>query len=167
MPAVITLKKREDGGPVKWRHRAGFEATQDDPDVYVDDVERAEELCEQGPFLLKAEGLGEIDAEAPDLLPDDVDVDADEEEDQPPDSGEVDVAALLEGTVDEVADALASGRYDGHLGRVDQQESAGMDRKGVHEAVDDRRAEVEEEDADEDASADEEDGSNIDEAEEE
>lgn len=46
---------------------------------------------------------------------------------------------LADLTVSEVEDELASGEYDDMLDELESLEEAGKDRKGVHEAVEDRR----------------------------
>lgn len=52
------------------------------------------------------------------------------------------VDALLEGTVDEVADALETGEYDDRLDDIESRD----DRQGVADAIDDRRDALEDED---------------------
>lgn len=46
---------------------------------------------------------------------------------------------VLDGTNDEVAEALATGEYDDHLDRLAELEAAGEDRKGAIEAIKERR----------------------------
>lgn len=49
---------------------------------------------------------------------------------------------VLDGNVDEVADALATGEYDDELDAIEDAENAGEDRTGVQDAIDERREEL-------------------------
>lgn len=66
-----------------------------------------------------------------------------EDEDEPPDRDDAqpdegdDIDQLLDGTVDEVDDALEAGDYDDRLDEIEDR----ADRQGVVDAVDDRREE--------------------------
>lgn len=69
-----------------------------------------------------------------------------EEEDEDGDETETDeIDDLLDGTIPEIEEALASGDYDDRLDEVEQREDAGEDRSGVQEAIDNRRDELEDE----------------------
>lgn len=56
-------------------------------------------------------------------------------------AGVDDVGELLAGTVGDIRDAIQAGEYDDRLDEVAQREAAGDDRKGVQEAIKERRDE--------------------------
>lgn len=67
------------------------------------------------------------------------DVDEGEESDDQAEEAQDEVDELLEGTNDEVADALETGEYDDRLDDIEERAT----RSGVQDAVDDRRDELE------------------------
>ena len=145
-PAVATLKKREDGGPYKYRNAAGISASQDEPDVFLDSVEKAESLAENAPFLVKAEGLEEIvERCGTGVLPKEYQ----EEGAALADDTDDGVDELLAGTIPEIEDALATGDYDDVLDVVEATENAEQGREGVQDAVDGRREELADQDQEE------------------
>ena len=64
-----------------------------------------------------------------------------EEGESEPEEGEVDLS-VLDGTIADLREALASGRLDAHLDAVAGAESANKDRKGAHAAIAKRREDL-------------------------
>ena len=69
-----------------------------------------------------------------------------DEADTDTETEDADPAAAVEGTLEDLEDALASGDYDDVLDEVEAAEEAGEDRSGAYDRIDDRRDELPQED---------------------
>jgi len=82
------------------------------------------------------------DATADDeAVPETIDEDGDDVggEDDVQEVSDEELLEVLDGTNDEVAEALATGEYDDHLDRLAELETDGKDRKGATDAIEERR----------------------------
>ncbi|GGL55128.1 hypothetical protein [Halocalculus aciditolerans] len=150
--AVVTLKDREDGGPMRYRTADGVDVSETDPDAFVDH-DGLDDWLEGKPLLVKARGLDDIrDICGPGIIPAEHGGEpAEEPTDEPTDATPAEalpddlVDVLDDGTIGDLEDALATGEYDGVLDLAQDYEVAHQDREGAVDAIHGRARDLAEE----------------------